>query len=146
MIERILVAFDGSEHSERALNTALDIAQQYSAETELLAVVPPLFIPMYSLTVTTSEVIKEANRQLQDIFMSTLYKAEEKVKHKHPKLKFSAKLEHGRPDEIIVETAKNGRFDLIVIGSRGIGRREFALGSVSSKVVELASCPVLVVK
>jgi nucleotide-binding universal stress UspA family protein len=56
------------------------------------------------------------------------------------------RLEHGHPDEVITETAKLGEFDIIVIGSRGLGRRDFALGSVSSRVAENATCPVLIVK
>jgi nucleotide-binding universal stress UspA family protein len=78
--------------------------------------------------------------------MGVLYRAEEKVRQEKPKLKVSAKIEHGRPEEKIVETAKEGHFDLIVMGSRGLGRREYALGSVSSRVADNATCPVLIVK
>ena len=146
MIRRILVALDGSDHAERALTLALDLAQQYSAETQLLTVVPPLFLPMHSMTVATSALITEVTTQLENIFMGVLYRAEEKVRQEKPKLKVSAKIEHGRPEEKIVETAKEGHFDLIVMGSRGLGRREYALGSVSSRVADNATCPVLIVK
>ena len=140
------MALDGSDCAERALTLALDLAQQYSAETQLQTVVPPLFLPLPSMTVATSELTAEVTRRLENVFMGVLYRAEEKVRQEKPKVKVSAKIEYGRPEEKIVEIAKSGRFDLIVIGSRGLGRREYALGSVSSKVADCAGCPVLIVK
>lgn len=68
------------------------------------------------------------------------------MKKDKPYLKVSTKLEKRNPDEKIVKTAKYGDFDIIVMGSRGLGRRDFSLGSVSSKVVDKATCPVLIVK
>ena len=140
------MALDGSDCAERALTLALDLAQQYSAETQLLTVVPPLFLPMHSMTVATSELTGEVTRRLENVFMGVLYRAEEKVRQEKPRLKVSAKIEYGRPEEKIVEMAKSGCFDLIVMGSRGLGRRDYALGSVSSRVADCAGCPVLIVK
>jgi nucleotide-binding universal stress UspA family protein len=59
----------------------------------------------------------------------------------------STKLVEGRPADKIVETAKNGNFDLVVVGSRGLGGiKEFFLGSVSDRVADEAPCPVLIIK
>jgi len=91
-------------------------------------------------------LIGEVTRQLENVFMGVLYRAEEKVRQEKPKLKVSAKIEYGRPEEKIVAIAKSGCFDLIVMGSRGLGRGDYALGSVSSKVADCAGCPVLIVK
>ena len=139
------MALDGSDCAERALTLALDLAQQFSAETQLLTVVPPLFLPLPSMTVATSELTAEVTKQLENVFMGVLYRAEEKVRQEKPRLKVSAKIEYGRPEEKIVETATKGHFDLIVMGKRGLGRK-FTLGSVSAKVADHASCPVLIVK
>ena len=146
MIKRILVAYDGSEHAERALKLAIDLAQQYAAEMQLLTVVPPLFLPTQSMALATSKLVDEANKQLENVFFDTLQKAEKKVKQEKPKLKVSVKFEHGRPEEKIVETAKSENFDIIVMGSRGLGRADYPLGSVSIKVADCAGCPVLIVK
>jgi nucleotide-binding universal stress UspA family protein len=146
LIRKILVAFDGSDHSKRALDFALDLAQQYSAETQLLTVVPPLFLPIHTMTVTTSELVAETTKQLENEFIKVLNIAEEKARKERANLKFLTRLEYGRPEEKIVETAKEGHFDLIVMGSRGLGRKEYAIGSVSSTVVDCATCPVLIVK
>ena len=62
-------------------------------------------------------------------------------------MKVSKQLLTGRAAEKIVETAKQGNFDLIVIGSRGlVGIKEIFLGSVSDSVADEALYPVLIVK
>jgi nucleotide-binding universal stress UspA family protein len=138
------VALDGSDCAERALDFALDLAHRYSAEIQLLTVVPPVFLPVHSFDIVKSEAIADATTQLENSFRGVLSKAEKKVKKTN--LKVSTKLEHGSPDEKIVEMAERGNFDIIVMGSRGLGRRDYALGSVSSKVADNAHCPVLLVK
>jgi nucleotide-binding universal stress UspA family protein len=144
LIRKILVAVDGSEPAMRALNFALDIAQHYSAELHLLTVVPPVFLPVHSFDVVKSDAIANATIQLEDSFRKALAHAEEKVKKDN--LKISTKLENGNPDQKIVEEAKNGSFDIIVMGSRGLGHRGYGLGSVSASVADEATCPVLIVK
>jgi nucleotide-binding universal stress UspA family protein len=145
LIEKILVAIDGSDHSNHALDFALDLARKYSAKILLLTVVPPVFLPIASLNVIKSQAVADASAELEKSFDKALSDAEEKAK-RLTKLNVFTKLEHGNPDEVIIETAKLGNFDMIVIGSRGLGRRDYALGSVSSKVADNATCPVLIVK
>jgi nucleotide-binding universal stress UspA family protein len=146
LIRKILVGIDGSEHANRALDFALDLASKYSAEVQLLTVVPPVFLPATSFEIMKSEAIAEATAQLENSFKKVLSKAEEKVKKEKPSLKVSTKFEEGSPDEKIVETASRGNFDIIIMGSRGLGHRDYSVGSVSSRVVDQASCPVLIVK
>jgi nucleotide-binding universal stress UspA family protein len=93
-----------------------------------------------------SEAIDDCIRQLETAFRGILSKADEKVKKEKPYLKVSTKLETGDPGEKIVETAKRENFDIIVMGRRGLGRAEYALGSVSSNVADNAPCPVLLVR
>ncbi len=143
MIKKILVAIDGSPQANRALDFALDLTQKYSAKVLLLAVIPPVFLPMPSLKIMKSQAIADASAELETFFSSILSKAEEEAK-KLVGANVVKRLEHGNPDEVIVETVKKGNFDLIVLGSRGY--REYALGSVSSRVAENASCAVLIVK
>jgi nucleotide-binding universal stress UspA family protein len=93
-----------------------------------------------------SDAIVEATAELEKSFKAALSNAEERVKKEKPLLKVSTKFEFGNPEERIVETAKKGSFDMIIMGSRGLGRRDYALGSVSSRVADCAHCPVLIVK
>ena len=146
MIKKILVAIDGSKPSKRALAFALKMAEITSAELELLTVAPPVFLYSHSMYVLKSEAIADCARELETCFMEILSKAQEEVQKKKPDFKISTRFEKGQPDEKIVDRAVVGKFDMIVMGSRGLGGRMSALGSVSSRVVDKASCPVVIVK
>ncbi len=56
-------------------------------------------------------------------------------------------MECGRPADVIARYAEEGGFDMIAIGSRGLGRlKKLLLGSVSNSVLQEARCSVGVVK
>jgi len=68
-------------------------------------------------------------------------------KAKSANVKVETVLREGNTVQEIVALAKEGEFDLIVMGARGISRiRELLMGSVSEGVIKNAHCPVLVVK
>ena len=148
MIKKILFAIDGSQSADNALDFGLDLAMKYSAEVMIVSVIDS---PQSSLVVkgmiyapaSTENYLKK----LRDFHKQILLEAQNKTKKIDPKLKVSIKLLEGRPDDKIVETAKKEAIDLIVVGSRGLGGiKEFVLGSVSDRVADEASCPVLIVK
>jgi nucleotide-binding universal stress UspA family protein len=61
-------------------------------------------------------------------------------------LKVGKKLEFGVPSDVIVEVAERGNYDLILLGSRGLGTvKRFLLGSVSDDVCDKAKCSVLII-
>jgi nucleotide-binding universal stress UspA family protein len=144
LIRKILVALDGSSWAGHALDFALDLAQQYSAEIQLLTVIPPLFLPMHSMSWASFGSV-EINSPSENFLVAMLDMAEEKARQEKPELKVSAKIEYGIPQEKIGEAATKGHFDLIVMGKRGLGMK-LTLGSVSCKVADHAFCPVLIVK
>jgi len=146
LVKNILVALDGSKASNNALNFALGLAEMTSANIELLTIVPPVFLPSYSIYVLKSEAIAECAKELEISFRGVLSKAQEVVRKRKHTFKVSTRFEKGEPSEKIVEVAELGGFDLIIMGSRGLGGRVSALGSVSSRVVDKSSCPVLIVK
>ena len=92
-----------------------------------------------------SKAVAEASAELENSYRAALSNAEQKAK-RLTSLNVFTRLEHGNPDEVIIDTAKIGEFDIVVVGSRGLGRRDYAIGSVSSRVAENATCPVLIVK
>ena len=146
MIKKILVALDGSKAAFNALNFAIELAESNSAALELLTVVPPVFLPQHSIYVIKSEAISDCAIALETSFRGVLTKAQNEVQKRKPKCKVSTKFEKGEPAEKIVEIAERDNFDMIVMGSRGLGGRVSTLGSVSSRVVDKSSCPVLIVK
>jgi nucleotide-binding universal stress UspA family protein len=146
LFKKILVALDGSKAANNALKFAVGLSEATLAELELLTVVPSVFLPSHSIHVLKSEAIADCAKALDASFKGVLDKAEGEVKCRKPKFKVSTKFERGEPAEKIVETAERGNVDLIVMGSRGLGGRVSTLGSVSSRVVDNSSCPVLIVK
>jgi len=149
VIKKMLVAVDGSEAAAKALDFALNLAEELDAEVHIISVVPPAdsIIPRFALAAPPStfytSLISEMEKRLKTVLSETLRGAKEK----RPRLKISTRLLEGRPADKIVQTAREEGFDIIVVGSRGLsGVEELFLGSVSDRVADCATCPVLIVK
>ncbi len=139
LITSILVPVDGSVPAEKALNYALNLAEIHDAKVEIMTVVDEVkMAPDWA-----REYSEKLREQDEDVLTSTFSKA---VKEK-PNIKISKCLAEGYASEEILKCAEKGHHDLIVMGSRGMGLvRGLVLGSVSSRVVNQAEIPVLIVK
>ena len=147
MIEKILVASDGSDHAGHALKFAIESAVKWDAQLIVLSVIPPLrpifpdpdgFYPTY---------IPQFEEELENAYKSILDEAVNTVAKEQPDIKVEARLEKGRPSDVIVEIAKAENVDLIVMGSRGLGGiAGSVLGSTSQAVVHSCTKPILIVK
>jgi nucleotide-binding universal stress UspA family protein len=155
LFEKILVPLDGSEHSLKALEIAIQIAKKFDGKITLIHVYsvtirpvimpePTTLTPPMIPAMTPAEVSKavEATRKAG---ASILTDGEQKVKAEE--VQVETLLKEGHTVQEIIRTAKEGKFDLIVIGGRGISKiRELLLGSVTDGVIHHAPCPVLVIK
>lgn len=148
MMKKILVAFDGSKHAQSTLDFALDLAEKCSASVTVLSVSHHSTTPIGMITTPVpGEILETYSKELMDSTAKVLSNAVEKAREEKPNLDINPKLMEGRPADTIVQVAEDEKFDLIVIGSRGLsGIKRFFLGSVSNEVVNQAKCPVLVVK
>lgn len=140
MFKNILLAVDGSEHGLRAARMAGNLARSLQAE-DLYVVVAYDHIPSYIgdpyLQYAIDSRLKESEALLR--------KASDAIGEIPGKL-HSEQIE-GSPAEAIIEVARTRKSDVIVMGSRGLGRLAGALlGSTSQKVVSHAPCPVLIVR
>lgn len=156
---KILVCTDGSEHSKKALDKALLIAE--GCIVEELAVLhvyerKPEFnyAPHYEIgPITRDDVTYEDVEKFKHIIEQ--FEAEkQKILDEAAKV-FEAEnfkvrkiLSEGHPSETILNVAQKEGFDMIVLGSRGLGGlRKAFLGSVSNAVIQEAKdCIVSVVK
>ena len=139
MLKTIVVALDGSELSERVIQTLQELQLQPATKIILSHVIPP---PESSL-----EMI--ADRPQADIEAVPYRHIEKQLQSYQANLPGESELEivSGDPSEEIIRLANIYHADLIVIGSRGLtGLKRIIQGSVSSQVVEEAPCSVLVVK
>jgi len=158
MFKKILVPIDGSKHAHNALKTALELANIHESDLEILHVTS--FSEEYAPTGPEStmgatseetasppEWISEYMAKVRENDEKMLSQASKDAETLYPKLKITAKLLLGRPGKTIVSEVEEGRFELVVIGSRGLGGlAELVLGSVSHQVVNESKTPVLVVK
>ncbi|MEJ5240976.1 MAG: universal stress protein [Anaerolineales bacterium] len=141
MYSRILVAVDGSEHSLKAARVAAELARQLNA-TELRVVVAFDPLPSYlgepNLQAAINARLDEAQRVMERALQ---------VIGPMPEGVLRTEILEGPAAEAILQVAETHRSDLIVMGSRGLGRfTGLLLGSQSQKVVQHASCPVLIVR
>ncbi len=140
MFDAILLAVDGSEHSQRAARTAGDLARAVKAR-RLRIVVAYEAVPSFLGEPNLSQAIAARSAEAEKVL-----RAAEQVVGSVPAELFREVLE-GPAAEAIVEVAATWKSDLIVMGSRGLGRLQGALlGSTSQKVINHAHCPVLIVR
>jgi nucleotide-binding universal stress UspA family protein len=127
------VAYDGSPQSKAALRLAIQLAEQARATLRLFSVAP---------SVVGSLGLEQPITSRLEYFESALAEGLEATP---PSLRPVAKLLRGAPAECLLEELELG-VSLLVIGTHGEGRiRTVVFGSVSSLVVERASCPVVLV-
>lgn len=142
MYEKILVAYDGSENSKRALRKALGVAKLSRAELRILVVADT---SVY-FAGSTGLLRDEIRRSLRESSYGHLSEAIARAKRARVKTPHGSVVE-GDPADEILAVASQGREDLIVVGRRGMsGIARFLMGSVSSKIINNAGCDVLVVR
>jgi nucleotide-binding universal stress UspA family protein len=139
MFEKILVPLDGSKHSIKALEVAVQIALRFDGKITLIHVYS---IDGFAISATPVQEFIEAIRK---VGADILADGEKRVKAEG--VHVETLLLEGHAVEQIVKACREGKFDLVVMGARGLSRiKEILLGSVSDGVTRHACCPVLVVK
>jgi len=142
MYDNILVATDGSEHSARACDHAVETAVRFDARLHVLHAVSPRLSDVFSsdsvenlvgdATEHGEEVVEEVAAEARKAGADVVTHVEQRVPH-----------------EAILEYAEENDVDLIVVGSRGRSEKSLSdrlLGGVSAKVVYTAEVPVLTVR
>lgn len=146
---KILLATDGSNYSEKALEALINFDSQKIEEIKIVSIVDmslPLPIDMYGAFVpSTSEIEEAVIENAQKIVESTKQKLQVLLLNKNASITTDTPI--GSPESRIVEIAEEMKADLIVLGSHGYKRWErLLLGSVSDSVTRHAHCSVMVVR
>ena len=142
MFNKILVATDGSQYSDKALEYAVNIAKAFGAKLYIVHVVEEDKVALASSAIPiTTNIIDDLVRIGNEI----LSRAREYARSRG--IDAEVILARGNAADKILETADKINADLIIVGSRGLkGLARFLLGSVSERVVRHSNKPVLVVK
>ena len=148
-LKKILVATDGSENANRAVEAASSLAKQNASELIVVHVVSEALPVQYSpIGINTPAA------DYTDHFKTIELRGQKLVDQVVQNVKGDSVNARGEvlrtissTIEAIVEVSDNEHVDLIVVGTRGLGGfKKLLLGSVSSGIVSHAKCPVLVVR
>jgi nucleotide-binding universal stress UspA family protein len=138
---KILMATDGSEHSLRTISETIRLAEALKAAVTILYVIegnPQIDYDFFAAYRTTEEEIEKVGKKI-------LEKAAQAFREKE--MTVETMIAKGHPANIIRETAEKGNFDLVILGSRGLGGlKELLLGSVSNAVAHSIKANILIVK
>ena len=140
MFEKVLLAVDGSEHALHAARTAADLVRTMNS-TEIRIVVVFDSIPPYLGEPNLQQAIN-ARMESARVVMDKAIEVVGDIP-----CEIHTEFIEGSPAEAIIDVAKTRKSDVIVMGSRGLGKLAgLLLGSTSQKVVAHAPCPVLIVR
>ena len=135
----LLVAIDGSDASNRALDAAFELAALAGGSIVALAVEGPL--PAYAATVGEVEEVKRE----KDAFFSR-HANDVQARAGAAGIRVEVEVRSGHAAELIPRVASERGGDLIVLGRRGHFVRDHLLGSTADRVAEHAECPVMIVR
>lgn len=137
-VKRILVPLDGSKNSLRGLNNAIYLARQTGATITGIYVLPRTPEKAFRR-------IGSFEKELLKYATSFMNSAKKRAAQKG--IVFRQKVSFGDPAYTITKFAEGNRFNLIVIGARGISSfKRIFLGSVSNYVLHKSKIPVMIVK
>jgi nucleotide-binding universal stress UspA family protein len=142
-IHKILVPIDFSEHSRRAVDEALGLAEKFGAELHLLHC-----CPLYPASaIAPYDVSLPQNLEITIHEAARGFLAEWARKAGGRGIRVEKHLSASDPATGIADLAKTLGADLIVMGTRGLtGFKHALLGSVAERTIRIAPCSVLTVK
>jgi nucleotide-binding universal stress UspA family protein len=139
---KIVVGFDGSDYSKKALDYVLINFDKGSTVYLVYAeeMTTPLYLSNPSLFIDDTVI-----RKIKEKTENELKNVTEHIKKKGFKVYYRYTI--GYPPNEIVKEAKSKKADIIVVGSRGMGKwKGSVLGSVSQTLTVISKIPLLIVK
>ncbi len=135
---RILLATDGSAHSQKAVARGLELAEKEGAQITLMTVA--LYVG------DLDEFLPNVQEKLEASAAKILNEAKALFEEKG--IAVETVLEVGKvPADNILQVAEKGKYDRIIMGSKGLaGIKRFLIGSTAAKVVAHAHCSVTVIR
>jgi nucleotide-binding universal stress UspA family protein len=141
LFAKILVPVDGSDNSYRALDAALVLSEKLGSNITVIHVMEEVPITHIGSEKLLKELLEAYKKENQDI----LSKCSEIATQKG--LTIKTFLLQGNPASVILDFSKKEKFDILIMGSRGLGKfKELILGSVTSKIVHHSPCAVLLIR
>ncbi len=146
MYNKILVPTDGSKGALGAIELARDLLSGGVGKAVSLVHIASIAKEIADYSIINTKRIEEESVKVKLMRQGNQILTQGKAIFEQASLAVNTMVElYDDPGEMIVKIAKEQSFDLIVIGNRGLSViRELMLGSVSSKVLHQAGCPVII--
>ena len=146
MINKILVPVDGSKASDKALEFACNLAEKYDADLHIQHTVETTLHEHAMFLGSAGFAFELNDDDIQKAGQKVIEAAKKIVDAQNCKSAVT-EITHGSPTQNILDRAKDGDIDMIVMGSRGLSDLGgLLLGSVSHKVSHLAECSCVTVR
>jgi nucleotide-binding universal stress UspA family protein len=139
MIDKLLIAYDGSDESQKAFQMGLEIAAKFSAQVVVVSVArppePPVAVEMEAVLERAAEYYRSGYDVLKESAIA---------QGMTPRFE----IRMGHPAEQIVLLANEEKAQMIVMGHRGGGSflQRWRLGSIARRVMNYAQCTVAIVR
>jgi len=144
--QKIMVAYDGSEHSRRALEWAVQLARRLESSLEIVQVLPTFsYFQLHESDSVWSRNRPEKQKKLKERLCEKLEQTANQ--YKAPDFTITTKLLEGAVAESLLAYSEETDTSLLVSGTRGAGGfHGLLLGSVAHELVTYAKIPVVVIK
>lgn len=137
MFDTVVVATDGSDSVNRAVDVALDLAEKFDAEIHVLSV-----IDASEVDASPEQLREELRTALETTADAALASVEDRTDGD-----VTTAVREGRPAAEICEYVREADADVVATGTRGRhGENRLLLGSVAERVVRRSPAPVLTVR
>lgn len=145
--DKILVATDFSAGAEVALDKALAIRHAYGSSLALIHVYT-IPVPYGDVWVASPQFIADLQQAVRTEMDAIVASATERAKAMGATtVSITGTVVTGDPASVVVDRARSGHFDLVVVGTHGrTGLSHFFIGSVAERIVRTCPCPVLTVR
>ncbi len=149
MFNHIIVATDGSEPANRAVDVAIDLAVKYESELAVIYVMEDVGTTRVPVALTSYTDMKFFDAGERDVLTSIAEQIVDRAVNKAKEAglaRVEQSIDAGKPGPAIIEYAEKRNADLVVMGRSGHGRvAGLLLGSVSYRATRLASCTCMTV-
>lgn len=140
MIDKLLLAYDGSQNADKALEYLIKLNAKLKAKVFVVHVIDPTSLYAYGVDIPV-----QVYSDIRTYGKTVLDKAVEKLKAEG--MEAEGMLLEGSTASVIIETSNKLEVDMVITGSRGLSAfRSALLGSVSAKLVHDSTVPVLIIK
>lgn len=146
MFKKILVAVDGSSHSKRAIDAAIDLTKHYQASVLLLHVIRDFSLPKELIEMISAGEVTASRREILEDSAEIML-GDARGKFQEAGLSdITSDFLIGDPATTIADYAEKNGANLIVIGHRGLGTHGNMLGSMARKLTNLTTVSCLIVR